>query len=31
VANKVHILNNGHEYGLVEEIIKLPKPFTERM
>ena len=33
VACAVHtsILSNGHEYGPVDEITKLVKPFTGRM
>jgi len=31
VEYAVHILNNCHEYGLFDEIMELPKPFTERM
>ena len=27
----VHILNSCHEYGLVDEIMELPQPFTERI
>ena len=30
VAYAVHILNNGHEYGLADEKTQLAKPFTER-
>jgi len=26
-----HILNDCHEYGCVDEIMKLANPFTERM
>jgi hypothetical protein len=26
-----HILNNCHEYGLIDEIMELPQPFTERI
>jgi hypothetical protein len=31
VAYAEHILNNCHEYGLVDEIMELPQPFTERI
>jgi hypothetical protein len=31
VTYAVHILNKCHEYGLVDEIMKLPQPFIERI
>jgi len=30
VAYAVHILNNGNEYGLVDEIMELAKTLTEK-
>ena len=31
MARAIHILSNGHEYGPIDEITNLAKPFTGRM